>query len=153
MDGRVNYLSPETLKQNTTKSKILIGGGIAVGAFFALGLIGGLVGFNEELSKGIIVYIIIVVGAGYVVYRGISVHKMIVAAKRYNTILRTSRSEIVSMKDLAKQTQQTEDQVTEELEKLFAAGYFQSCMLQVLDNPGILIENTCSPDQVYQLKE
>ena len=85
------YLSPKTeIKQERKKGVLTVTGGI-LSAFFAFGLVGGILGYTEGLREGVLVYLFFLIPSLLLLWKGIRIGKMTKAARRYDTVFAIDR--------------------------------------------------------------
>lgn len=137
-----SYLVKKTLTKQELKKKInsIIGWGVVI--LFGFGLVGGLVGYSEDLHDGILVYIFLILPGVWMIYNARKISKLNDLANLYANFFAGDTDGFVYIDELSSHAGKESSVVIRELETLFSKGYFQNCSLQLNNQRGVKLASS-----------
>ena len=137
------YMSDEVAQAQRRKSKRGIVGGAILTAFFAFGIIEGILdkGPDHNLREGLTVYICCFIPSVFLLWRGILAGRIADTASRYETIFAADRDGVVTIEELKRFTGKSQEKIIKELKAAFGRGYFSGCALQEGGSPCVILSD------------
>lgn len=135
------YLSKKTLAKAGFKTHFFKICGTILTILFATSIVMAATGYDLELRKNLIVYVLLFIPSALMMYSGIKAGKICNLANSYSNIFECDEDGVVTIDELNKQTGKPKHIIISELDMLLSNNYLCSCTLERKGRVRVILSN------------